>query len=368
MDDAEVAVRLLERLREAFDRPALDFARRPVRFSWGVDATLYGFRLTDAPVEASGPLVLRLFPRDVDPDRARREAALQRALVRCGYPAPAAHAWGTLGEAPPRAFVVMDRLHGRTFMDVTMGACAAAITASVFGFLLSSWTAVGALYVGVVVRWMRRLHGLPVDRLAAELETAGVPAEALGIEARLDEMERRIHALGAEGLRPGLDWLRERLPDRGTPVMCHGDFWPGNVMFGRRGVSGVIDWGDAALAPREFDLAWSEVAFYSGLGVSLPAAIERPALAASRPLVWMVLSLYRAAYGILRPLDPALMRYFIALHCLRVLLYAAERRALDALEPGVHAQHPWTFPDVIALVERRFRRLSDVTVSCGTAP
>ena len=78
-----------------------------------------------------------------------------------------------------------------------------------------------------------------------------------------------------------------------------------------------------------------------------------------------MLSIYRTAYGMLHPLDPARMRYFIALHCLRVLLYAAERRALDAIEPDARDPHPWTYPDVIALVERRFATLTDVAVACG---
>jgi aminoglycoside phosphotransferase (APT) family kinase protein len=363
LDDSEVAGRLLHWLRDELACPALDYLEPPSRFAWGVDATLYAFTLQGAPPAYRGRLVLRLFPPDVPPERARREAAVQRAVSGLGYTAPNAPCHGVLGESPPRSFFVMTRLDGGTFIGFIMAVCGLAAVGSLFGWH-GGWAVVLALYVGVMVTWLRRLHTLPADRFVAALEREGLGARALQPAGRLESFERQAGAITAAGLQPGLAWLREHLPTTGETVICHGDFWPGNLIVGRRGVSGVIDWGDAALAPREYELAWPHVAFYSGIPMPGPPWLAGPATDLTRPFVWAVLMTYRVSYGALYRLDRGRMRYFVAFHCLRALLFAAERRALAQTAPEIFgSRHPWTLPQVVELLERRFRRLTGVAVS-----
>lgn len=51
--------------------------------------------------------------------------------------------------------------------------------------------------------------------------------------------------------------IDRNLPRAGwEPVLAHGDFHPGNVIWQRRRISGVIDWSASRLGPRWFEVAY----------------------------------------------------------------------------------------------------------------
>lgn len=50
-----------------------------------------------------------------------------------------------------------------------------------------------------------------------------------------------------------------RLEPRNAPTLLHGDFWPGNVLFGEGAIVAVIDWEDAAIGDPLCDLAGARV-------------------------------------------------------------------------------------------------------------
>ena len=52
------------------------------------------------------------------------------------------------------------------------------------------------------------------------------------------------------------DALAGGLPADDEPVLCHGDFHPGNLLWYRGRLSGVVDWSDVRLGSR-----WNEVAY-----------------------------------------------------------------------------------------------------------
>ncbi|GIK42689.1 MAG: phosphotransferase [Chloroflexota bacterium] len=66
---------------------------------------------------------------------------------------------------------------------------------------------------------------------------------------------------------PGLDEGRIRqtlaavwpLTQRNTPVLLHGDFWPGNILWRNGRLAAVIDWEDASLGDPLADLAISRL-------------------------------------------------------------------------------------------------------------
>jgi aminoglycoside phosphotransferase (APT) family kinase protein len=51
-------------------------------------------------------------------------------------------------------------------------------------------------------------------------------------------------------------WLADRLPDPGEPVLVHGDFRLGNLIWSGNRVVAVLDWEDAAAGDSLYDLAW----------------------------------------------------------------------------------------------------------------
>ncbi len=354
---ADVAQSLLVWLRAELGDPELRYAKAPTLIVRGLDATVLAFELSDAPESHRGPLILRLFDPDLPAARVRRERVVHRILGELGYPVPGVLGQGRLGD---RTFLLMERLPGRPFFDVLMPLCGVALLASALGWH-APWLAVGILYVGVTVRWMRRLHHLPTERVPDLLEGTGVTVDALRLDAAIDALEERARRLEGASLEPAIAWLREHRPEEGDEVLCHGDFWPGNLLCTAHGVSGLIDWGDALLAPCEYELAWSQVAYRSGLPVPGPAWLADPVTRLSTPLVWLVLSLNRTTYRALEPIDPARMRYFVAFHCVRILVFSAECRV--GLTGTAGKPNPWTPTRVVAGIERCFERRTGTPIA-----
>jgi aminoglycoside phosphotransferase (APT) family kinase protein len=75
----------------------------------------------------------------------------------------------------------------------------------------------------------------------------------------------------------GLDWLDEgriraalesapTLSPRNKPVLLHGDFWPGNILWRDGRLAAVVDWEDAAVGDPLIDLANSRLELLWALG------------------------------------------------------------------------------------------------------
>lgn len=83
----------------------------------------------------------------------------------------------------------------------------------------------------------------------------------------------------------GLDEMIGRVATfQGPPVLLHGDFWPGNVMWRGKTIAAILDWEDAAVGDALSDLACARVELACAAGVD---AAE----------------MFTAAYGAVRPID-----------------------------------------------------------------
>lgn len=186
----------------------------------------------------------------------------------------------------------------------------------------AEWTAYGAL--------LARVHAVPqadpvVRELPVEdhrpdplLETTATVTARLR-DVRDDDLVRGL----AEAWRDGADLLGalvaraavlgERLRDRtADAVVCHTDAHLGNVLLGTDGAVWLIDWDDAALAPRERDLMF----VVGGLPGYAPVG--------ARELAW-----FAEGYGAVDP-DPDRLSYYRTVRALAdVTEFAAE-----ILDPG----------------------------------
>jgi aminoglycoside phosphotransferase (APT) family kinase protein len=104
-------------------------------------------------------------------------------------------------------------------------------------------------------RALAALHATPAAALPA-LRVSSAAAE-------LALWERRWRRHG--GARPvfelALRWLHEHLPDPvERPVLLHGDFRTGNLLFDARGLAAVLDWELACVGDPMADLGWFCVA------------------------------------------------------------------------------------------------------------
>lgn len=97
---------------------------------------------------------------------------------------------------------------------------------------------------------------VPIHRTALP---AGVKLKTADAAADLDRYEEVYRATGAQ--RPVLElafqYLRARMPEPVEPVLLHGDFRNGNIMFDpETGVAAVLDWELAHLGDPAEDMGW----------------------------------------------------------------------------------------------------------------
>ncbi len=99
--------------------------------------------------------------------------------------------------------------------------------------------------------------------------------------------------------------LEPRFPptESGPPVLVHGDFWPGNMLWQGDRLVGVIDWEDAALGNRYYDLAIArfDSCFIFGREAMLELTQiyeQTVGLNAHLLAVWDLVAALRASHGI----------------------------------------------------------------------
>jgi aminoglycoside phosphotransferase (APT) family kinase protein len=184
------------------------------------------------------------------------------------------------------------------------------------------------------------------DTLRESARRFGVDSAAIGVDANVQSVIRRIERARLSGLSEGARWLTENRPAPAqAEVICHGDFHPHNVMVADGKLSGVIDWADVTLAEPAFDIAGLRViALHADQGV--PAWARGPANVARRLMVRHYMSVYRAA----APLDTRNLAYYEAIRMLSALTFTGE----DRPQTG----NPWNAPHTKARLIRQFRRIT----------
>jgi aminoglycoside phosphotransferase (APT) family kinase protein len=295
------AAALRDGLRLALGLAALDFAEPPKDLTGGFDTRILTFRLSGAPAELSGPLVLRLFGARHDAARIRRERALHAALVELGYPVPRILASSDTAHPLGAPFLLMPRIPGQTLPDqkpVGMG--------------------------GVLAEWQARLHDLDgVAAVRRALAAEGLPAGTLELAWHLDGFGRQLARPGLEGLRAALEWLRANQPPAPARLaICHGDFHPLNLLADRGGVTGILDWPNALLADATFDVA-ATTAILRHASVGDAPFMLRVVVTLARPLL---IRGYQRAYRRRRALDAARWPYYEALALMRMILRSGHDR------------------------------------------
>jgi aminoglycoside phosphotransferase (APT) family kinase protein len=311
---------------------AVTFAEPPQAINDGWETYIYSFALAGdtLPDEWSRPLILRMYPGDVErgAERVTREAAVQRFVVERSFPAPLPLLVEAEANALGRPFMVMERMPGRMLVD--------AMSAKPWrfgGFVLR----MAELHV--------RLHGLALD---------GFPIDVDGplIERKLGELRWMAGELRID-LPQGIDWLEahKSIVEDETPALCHNDFHPLNIVIeGLRDCS-LIDWSGATAGDRHYDIACTLVllrtAPFEGRNL-FEKLLNR--LARGR-----LVSGYRRLYNQRLPIDKERLRYWEALRAYEWRLMIAGMRMVTPEEAGTKSDTPDRIPpELLAQMERYF--------------
>ncbi|HYM31478.1 MAG TPA: phosphotransferase [Candidatus Cybelea sp.] len=326
--DTEIAERLLAHLRQTLAAPDLAYVESPASIQGGFETRIFGLRLRGGPDNLSGPLILRLLPPFVRPQRVHFEAAVHEALAKSQYPVPKVFLAVSDHTALGGPFLIMERLAGRPLAHDVEAILRRAGAAKLAGLFLDA----PRLLRRIVETWadmQARLHDVLVEHLERALQSRGIDAASLHFDARLLALRDEISRLRLDGLLPALAWAERNRPAPSQSVICHRDFHPLNILADDERVTGVIDWGNAIIAPPEMDLG-STLATVSCMPLGLHGAADMAARIPFR----VALRGYLSAYGRRRPYDAAMVRYFDVYHCLSQIVGVAYVVASGVGQPG----------------------------------
>lgn len=242
-----------ERLREALPA-ALHAHGQPGavpllrRLAGGASARVYAFELEHEGLVRR--LVLRLDAAGGGtPGSRREEFAVLGAARRAGVTVPAVHCCGDEADGLGGAWFVMDHVRGeaiarRLLRDERYVATRAALPQQLGAELA-------------------RTHEIDLDHPDLAFLASRAPAGEDPRRFARAEVERYRQILDAFSadqpyplLRLVARWLDRHAPAATRPVLVHGDFRVGNVMFDEVGLTAVLDWELCHIGDPVEDLGW----------------------------------------------------------------------------------------------------------------
>jgi len=128
-----------------------------------------------------------------------------------------------------------------------------------------------------VVETLAAVHGVDTRPFASVCPASSPLEQVEATTARLDAVtEATGHELA--GLRAVADRLRERAPTDHERTLVHGDFRPGNLLFGAEGpprVTGVLDWETVMLGDPLTELGYLLLDWREGTEWPDPSVLDR---------------------------------------------------------------------------------------------
>ena len=197
----------------------------------------------------------------------------------------------------------------------------------------------------------RALHDLVLDRRE---ELSSIPV----VEARAE-----LARIDSRRYPRECRWLAEHCPAGGRAVLCHGNYQPGCVWgppasrWDEHGGPGrgltISNWAGAVIAPPEFDVSFTLVAFWLA-----PYFAQHPGERAAIKMIRnTLLTMYQHDYPGFDELDKGGLRFWPAFHCLRGM--AILDGSYDSRGTPFESQDEGPLPaELRPELERRFRQVT----------
>ena len=261
----------------------------------GMSTFIWFADLAEPPVGWPAAVAVRIFGRPDEAATATSESAVMDHAAAHRIPVPVPLAVAAAPDANPLGlpFVVLPKVAGRTLL--------AEIVARPWRYRRA---------IDDLAALAAAIHTVPIDGLDLRDGTPARRPLASSTPCRRRRRRRR-HAHSLDRLDRHAARVREE-----RPVLCHGDYHPLNVLSART-ASGwdhqVIDWTDAAIGDREFDVART-AGLMSLASIAAETAAERVVLRAAGPIMR---STYLRSYRRRASLDPLRLRFWEAAHIIK---------------------------------------------------
>jgi aminoglycoside phosphotransferase (APT) family kinase protein len=321
--------------------------REPLRpLTGGFVTDVYSFGLEHAADGWEGPLVLRVYPAEVDTVSIRRERCAQDTVSAQGVPAPRVLACEDTAGSLDRPFMIMELLPGRPQMVVDFPRI---LIEAPRLFTLPQRHAAA----------INMVHALDATQLLRAFEMAGIDRRAAGPEHWLDGANATIARWRLDGLRPGLEWLRLHRPaEPQRYAICHGDFFGANILEKGGRVTGIIDWNLVTVADPAFDVG-GQIAAYEMSAVPGPRVMQLVATGFGQLLARG----FRRAYGKFRELAEDNIRYYAVTRAFTELTFKLGLEA-EVRATGVSRRMPTWRPDQCARYMKKRSGVAIETEEC----
>lgn len=285
------------------------FVEEPATIGRGFDTFIYAFRIAgnaDLDPAWSSRLVARIYSSPARAPVARHETLVQQFAAGRGYPALVPLAVEGPECALGLPLMVMEFVPGGTAFDVLKK------NPLRIGSMLA---AVGELHA--------RLHAL-------DLDSCPIPYEGAFTDRQIDAARAHVERVAPRRFDGELRWLEARsdLVRDEAPSLLHNDFHPLNVLAGADRTLTVIDWTDAMLGDRHYDVGRTLALLWFAKIVATDRA-ERLALLLLRGLMRRR---HISGYRRRLPLDAGRLHYWETYHTLRACAQLAELASADTTQ------------------------------------
>ncbi len=112
-----------------------------------------------------------------------------------------------------------------------------------------------ATFAVQIATQLAKIHGID----GAQPALAGLPTQPSGFAENFGQRSNQDASIFAEARICTLVEAARPLPPHNAPVLLHGDFWPGNLLWQDEQLVAVIDWEDAKIGDPLIDFAISRL-------------------------------------------------------------------------------------------------------------
>ena len=333
---------LIAYLRQKLSSPEIEYAEPPNPLPGGYETLILAFTLSNAPPAYSCPLVLRLLQSFSPPKRALREATLQNGVNALGIPVPRVVAYSTAPRIVGRAFVIMERIAGSSMLQ-----------------LLGRLSPNGIRLLTEMGRLQMNINRAPVDALRQHLQFHQVQLKNLPDAVRM--MEEKIHRHGLDQLVAGMEWVKANRPDEScSPCLCHGDLHPGNIMVRKGRIVSILDWANAVIADKEWDVAKTLLVLQAGPFMQINKPVDALVGLGRR----LVADRYLRIYNKQLKVDYERLNYYRMLHTFNAITMAnfVTKLSLEGRLDRHHQGTAWRQERVYATLTETFKKGTGISL------